>query len=66
MEEIRDMFNFLKDVSSEMKKVTWPKGSELYSYTLTVVVTVVFVAVFFAVIDFGISSLLNNLPFLKN
>jgi len=60
------MFNFLKDVSSEMKKVTWPKGSELYSYTLTVVVTVVFVAVFFAVIDFGISSLLNNLPFLKN
>lgn len=46
MEEIRDMFNFLKDVSSEMKKVTWPKGSELYSYTLTVVVTVVFVAVF--------------------
>lgn len=60
------MFNFLKDVSSEMKKVTWPKGSELYSYTLTVVVTVVFIAIFFAIIDLGISSLLNNLPFINN
>lgn len=60
------MVNFLKEVSREMRKVTWPKGKELYGYTLTVVVTVVFVAVFFAIVDFGISSLLNNLPFLNN
>lgn len=60
------MVNFLKDVTREMRKVTWPKGKELYGYTLTVVVTVVFVAVFFAVVDFGISSLLNNLPFINN
>lgn len=60
------MVNFLKDVSREMRKVTWPKGKELYGYTLTVVVTVVFVALFFAVTDFGISSVLNNLPFIKN
>ena len=49
-----------------MRKVTWPKGSELFNYTLTVVVTVAFVAIFFAVIDLGISQLLNNLPFLNN
>ena len=60
------MVNFLKDVSREMRKVTWPRGRELYGYTLTVVVTVIFVAVFFAVIDFGLSSLLNNLPFVNN
>jgi len=49
-----------------MKKVSWPKGSELFSYTVTVVVTVAFVAIFFAVIDIGISQLLNKLPFLNN
>ena len=60
------IFSFLKDVSREMKKVTWPKGSELFSYTVTVVATVAFVAVFFAAIDVVISQLLNNLPFLNN
>lgn len=63
MGEEHKMVNFLKEVSREMRKVTWPKGKELYGYTLTVVVTVVFIAIFFAIVDFGISSLLNNLPF---
>ena len=57
------MVNFLKNVSREMKKVTWPKGPELVSYTITVIVTVAFVALFFAVIDLGITQLLNNVPF---
>lgn len=60
------IFSFLKDVSREMKKVTWPKGPELVSYTVTVVVTVAFMAVFFGVVDLGISQLLNKLPFLNN
>jgi len=42
-----------------MKKVSWPKGRELTSYTITVLTTVAFVAVFFAIIDLGISQLLN-------
>lgn len=66
LEEQIIMFKFLKDVSREMKKVTWPKGPELVSYTVTVVLTVAFVAIFFAVIDLGISSILNNMPFLNN
>jgi len=53
------MFAFLKNVSREMKKVTWPKGRELTSYTITVIVTVSFVAIFFAVVDLGITQLLN-------
>lgn len=60
------MFNFLKDVSREMRKVTWPRGRALYTYTLTVLVTVAFVAIFFAVVDLGISQLLTNLPFINN
>ena len=55
------MFKFLKNVSREMKKVTWPKRKELTSYTITVIATVAFVAVFFFLIDLGISQLLNLL-----
>ncbi|MEI3607901.1 preprotein translocase subunit SecE [Pseudogracilibacillus sp. SE30717A] len=60
------MFKFLKDVSREMRKVTWPRGSELVSYTITVIVTVAFVALFFTVVDLGITQILNNMPFLNN
>ncbi|KAB8127755.1 preprotein translocase subunit SecE [Gracilibacillus oryzae] len=52
---------FLKNVSREMKKVSWPRGRELTRYTITVIVTVVFVAIFFAIIDLGITQLLNLL-----
>jgi preprotein translocase subunit SecE len=50
---------FFKNVSREMKKVSWPKGRELSKYTITVVSTVIFVTVFFAVIDLGITQILN-------
>ncbi len=53
------MIKFLNNVSSEMRKVSWPKRKELTRYTITVLSTVVFVAVFFAIIDFGLSELIN-------
>jgi len=49
------MFKFFKNVSREMKKVSWPTGKELTSYTITVIATVAFVAAFFAVVDMLIS-----------
>ncbi|WP_047154538.1 preprotein translocase subunit SecE [Aneurinibacillus tyrosinisolvens] len=52
---------FLKEVWTELKKVTWPTRKELTSYTLVVIVTVVLIAVFFAIIDLGISQLLGLL-----
>lgn len=51
--------SFLKNVSREMKKVSWPGKQELYRYTVTVVVTVVLIALFFTVVDYGISQILN-------
>lgn len=60
------IFSFFRNVSQEMKKVSWPKGKELVSYTITVIATVAFVAIFFAVVDLGITQLLNRLPFLNN
>ncbi|MFC4736699.1 preprotein translocase subunit SecE [Bacillus daqingensis] len=50
---------FLKQVVAEMKRVTWPNGKELKRYTGIVVATVTFIAIFFAISDFIISSLLQ-------
>jgi len=56
------LVNFFKDVSREMRKVSWPKRKEMTNYTVTVLATVVFFAVFFAVIDLGISELVRLIP----
>jgi preprotein translocase subunit SecE len=50
---------FFRNVASEMRKVSWPKKKELTNYTVTVVTTVIFLAVFFMVVDLGISSLIK-------
>ncbi|AAU21747.1 preprotein translocase subunit SecE [Bacillus sp. GM2] len=53
------IIKFLKNVGKEMKKVTWPKGKELTRYTITVITTVIFFAIFFALIDSGITQLIR-------
>lgn len=50
---------FFKNVTREMKKVSWPKGNELTSYTITVIATVAFVAIFFALVDLGLTQILE-------
>lgn len=50
---------FLKAVVSEMRKVSWPKRKVLTRYTIVVLVTVAFMAVYFGVVDLGISSLME-------
>jgi len=54
--------NFFKEVGREMRKVSWPKRKELTNYTVTVLVTVLFFSLFFAVIDLGISELIRLIP----
>ncbi|WP_407271462.1 preprotein translocase subunit SecE [Radiobacillus sp. PE A8.2] len=54
-----NIFKFLKNVSREMKKVSWPNGRQLTRYTITVIATVAFVSVYFGVVDFGITEILN-------
>lgn len=50
---------FFGDVIRETKKVSWPKRKELTRYTITVITTVAISAVFFAVLDLGISKLIR-------
>ncbi len=44
---------FFREVFGELKKVTWPTGKELVSYTATVLVFILIVAVLIGVLDFG-------------
>lgn len=50
---------FLRDVVTEMKRVSWPGRKELVKYTSVVLGTVGFIALFFFVVDTGISSLIR-------
>lgn len=50
---------FFGDIVREMRKVSWPKRTELTRSTITVVSTVAFFAIFFAVLDLGISELIR-------
>ncbi|MBD0384636.1 preprotein translocase subunit SecE [Paenibacillus sedimenti] len=52
-------FSFFTDSWSELKKVKWPSRKEMITYTLVVIGTVTFVAVYFFVLDLGISELLR-------
>ncbi|ARF14495.1 preprotein translocase subunit SecE [Sporosarcina sp. P3] len=51
--------DFLKKVVSEMRKVSWPKRKELTKYTVVVISTVIFMAVYFFVVDLGISGVMK-------
>lgn len=59
MVEKQSIVNFCGDINREMKKVSWPKGKELTRYTITVLSTVIFASVFFAIIDLCISFLIR-------
>jgi preprotein translocase subunit SecE len=51
--------NFFSEVGREMRKVSWPRRKELTRYTVIVLSTVAFAALFFAVLDLGISELIR-------
>ena len=56
---MRRILEFFRGVSREMKKVSWPKRKELTTYTITVLSTVLIMAVFFAIVDLGLSELIR-------
>lgn len=51
----------LKEIVSELKKVTWPKGKEVVSQTSVVIVVVLFFLVAVGLFDYGLSILLGLL-----
>ena len=49
--------NFMKELKSELKKVTWPSKKELISNTVTVIVITLIVAAIVFVLDFAFEKL---------
>ena len=52
MEQVRED---LKDVRSELTKVSWPTREELRDSTVVVIVTVLLVATFIGIVDQGLN-----------
>ena len=50
------MIRFLKNVATEMRKVSWPAFSELVRKTLIVIVVVGILMLFSYVVDLGITA----------
>lgn len=53
------IINFFEDIYKEMKKVSWPKKTELIESTKVVIITMLISAVLVYIIDKGISELLK-------
>jgi len=52
---------FLREVKTELKKVTWPSRKDTLSGTLVVLVAVFIIAIFLGIVDSGLSNLIKEL-----
>jgi preprotein translocase subunit SecE len=52
---------FLREVRTELKKVTWPSRKDTLSGTLVVLVAVFIIAIFLGIVDSGLSNLIKEL-----
>jgi len=53
--------NFLKDVRSELKKVTWPSGSEVQSTTIVVILATIFFGFYLFFMDVVFSWVIGKI-----
>ena len=52
---------FLREVKTELKKVTWPSRKDTLSGTLVVLIAVFIIAIFLGIVDSGLSNLIKEL-----
>jgi preprotein translocase subunit SecE len=57
--EKKGFMKFLRDVRTEMGKVTWPTRKDLAQSTLVVLVAVAIAAAYTSVLDFGFSKIVD-------
>ena len=60
-EKFELMKQFLREVKTELKKVTWPTRKDTLSGTAVVLVAVFIIAVFLGIVDSGLSNLIKAL-----
>jgi preprotein translocase subunit SecE len=52
---------FFRETKQELNKVTWPSRNELWQATVVVIFSTFVMAVFIAIVDFTISTILRIL-----
>ena len=50
---------FLMEVRTEFRKVTWPSQREVYATTVVVIVTSIFFGVYLFTVDYGVNSVVQ-------
>jgi preprotein translocase subunit SecE len=56
IEKIRQ---FLREVKTELKKVSWPQRKETVASTSIVLVIVIIIAIFLGLVDLGLSKIIR-------
>jgi preprotein translocase subunit SecE len=63
--QIREKFElakqFLREVKTELRKVTWPSRKDTLSGTAVVLVAVFIIALFLGIVDSGLSNIIKEL-----
>jgi preprotein translocase subunit SecE len=60
-EKFESAKQFLREVKTELKKVTWPSRKDTLSGTAVVLVAVFIIAIFLGIVDSGLSNLVKEL-----
>ena len=55
------VFQYLREVKTELFKVVWPSRKETLRLTFIVIVFSVLVSIFLGAVDFGLSELLEGI-----
>jgi len=57
---MKSIINFLTEVVTELKKVTWPTRAEATRMTVVVIITTIIVGAYIGTIDFGLTKFLEQ------
>ena len=60
-EKFEAAIQFLREVRTELKKVTWPPRKDTLSGTLVVLAAVFIIAIFLWIVDTGLAGLVKQL-----
>ncbi len=57
---VQKIFQFLKEVRFELKRVTWPSRKETLAGTMVVLIIVLIAASFLGIVDVGLSKVIKT------
>ena len=58
-DSVRHLTEFFEEAWQELKKVYWPSRKETYAATLVVIVLVVLISIYLAVVDLGLTKIIQ-------